>query len=1362
MVLSETPRTERSGDLPERLGVYRIESCLGRGGMGEVYLAWDELLERHVAIKRIRGDRLQGDEQRARFLREARAVARLDHPAIVRVYHVLERRDGPSLVMEYVEGRELGQLITAGEIGVARAVGIAREIAEGLGEAHRQGMIHRDLKPANVMVTETGGGAWSVKILDFGLAKFLWRRGAEPFADDDSLTQTGALLGTVYAMSPEQASQRALDHRSDLFALGSLLYLMLTGCAPFRGEGVLNTLRRVVLEEPEPLAERVPEAPPELVRLVDELLAKNPVGRPANARLVAVRLAAIADRLNVGNAAPPAGGVPDPVSAPGWVPGADDPTSTTAQRPFASPSHAENLSTVVEPWAAVPPAEPSPIVRTLVHAELAEGPTAPFPSAVRDLLGRWNAMECEASRGLTTLFEHPAEAVAFALVCHRVLADAPGTPAARIGVSLGEVVLRRGGAGDSRPLQVEGEARLLAARLAAGARQRQILLDRAAFDLARGALAPASLAAPEVRWLAHGTYGFAALDESVEIFEVGVAGVAPLAAPAERQGVRRLAAPGEEIALGWRPAVGQAVPRRPNWELVERLGEGGFGEIWLARHKAGEERVFKFCFEAERLRALKREVTLFRLLRETLGQRRDIARLLDWDFDESPYFLEAEYTDGGSLDAWAERRGGLASVPLTTRLGLVAEVAEALAAAHSVGVLHKDVKPQNILVAHDDDGRPQALLTDFGIGLLTERERLREPGFTVLGFTETGLGDDSLTGGTVRYMAPELLEGKPATIHGDVYALGVLLFQIVAGDFRRALAPGWRREIGDELLAEDIAACVDGRPENRLASAGGLAERLRSLEERRSEREAEAAAERARIRARRRRRIAAWLGAAAGVMLLVISLFAWDAYEARQAAEARRQQAEELLDFLLGDLRAELQPIGKLEILDKVGDRAMDYFAAVPEEDLSDEEVAHYAKALHQIGQVRFALGKVGEAAEAFGESLAMAKGLVARDPENAEWRFELGQSHFWLGFLRWRSGDLAAALESFEAYRRISEALVARDPGNEDWQLELAYSQSNVGQILEEQGELEEAEAALETSADVFGQLMEGRPDDHPYLVELALVEAKLGRVLQVRGDLDHALARYRHHLDLVRRAGRAVPESAEVERFVAIGHYYVAEVLQQRGELGEALEHYAADLEILEDLVRHDPENLAWRGQLVLRHGKLARARLAAGDPEQAQAHLERGDALLAGLLEADPEHRLWRLEAARQAWSWARLLAARDRYDAAIKRVEAAWQALEILEREAPSRIQELWLTQTAWLLGEVRAALGDAAAARASFEAGLAVAQRLAEEDPRPVHLDALVRLLVALERRDAAEPWIATLEAMGYRDPAYLAAVGLRP
>ena len=193
---------------------------------------------------------------------------------------------------------------------------------------------------------------------------------------------------------------------------------------------------------------------------------------------------------------------------------------------------------------------------------------------------------------------------------------------------------------------------------------------------------------------------------------------------------------------------GMTVPNRPNWQLARHLGEGGFGEVWLAQHaKTGAQRVFKFCRSEERLRGLRREIALLRLLRQALGERTDIAHVLDWELGEAPCFLEMEYTEGGDLLQWVEARGGLEDIPLETRIDLVAQVAGAVAAAHQVGILHKDVKPGNVLMAGDAEP-PRAVLSDFGIGMLTGAEAIRDAGVTVMGMTETLLSGSSSGIGT--------------------------------------------------------------------------------------------------------------------------------------------------------------------------------------------------------------------------------------------------------------------------------------------------------------------------------------------------------------------------------------------------------------------------------------------------------------------------------------------------------------------------------------------------------------------------------------------------------------------------------------
>jgi len=476
--------------------------------------------------------------------------------------------------------------------------------------------------------------------------------------------------------------------------------------------------------------------------------------------------------------------------------------------------------------------------------------------------------------GFFATFDVPSQAVLCALDFQRGLAElaASAGMTARVGIHMGEVVSlldEQTGEGEARVL---GLAVDTAARIMMLADDGQVLLTRHAFDSVRQYVLSAPDGSP-IQWLAHGPYRVQGLEEPLDVFEVGIPGVSPLSPPPDSAKARRAVRPGEEEGLGWRPAAAQPVPGRPGWMLEHKLGSGGFGEAWLAVHdRLRERRVFKFYFEPHHLRSLKRETVLFRVLKEALGDRPDIARILDWQVDTPPYFLESEYAAGGNLPEWLEARGGASAVPLETRVELVAQSAEALGAAHAVGVLHKDIKPSNILIASDIQGNPSVRLADFGIGHLLDKRVLEQRGITATGFTESFVpSEPSSPTGTYLYMAPELFAGQPATTFSDVHALGVVLYQLVLGDLRRPLAVGWERNVPDELLREDVAACVQGEPEDRLASAAELARRLRDLPRRRAERERERhiqeeaararelAASESRRRTRQRHRISAGL-----------------------------------------------------------------------------------------------------------------------------------------------------------------------------------------------------------------------------------------------------------------------------------------------------------------------------------------------------------------------------------------------------------------------------------------------------------------------------------------------------------------------
>ncbi|MFL6198982.1 MAG: protein kinase domain-containing protein [Thermoanaerobaculia bacterium] len=275
--------------MPERIGPYRLERTLGRGGMGVVYAAWDERLRRRVALKRLLPELVGDSRRRERVRREARSIARLDHPAIVQIYDLVEIAEGDWIVMQYIEGSSLAERLRLGPLPPAAVVALARDVAGALAAAHWQGLLHRDLKTENVILT-AGGGA---KVLDFGLAKLYLPESADPSAE-----LTAGIVGTYRAMSPEQANGLELDPRADLFSLGTLLYEAATAVSPFRQATPVATMTRVCTHQQPPAHEVEPAVPPALSELIDSLLEKDPDRRPASAAAFLSRLdAAVAEGL---------------------------------------------------------------------------------------------------------------------------------------------------------------------------------------------------------------------------------------------------------------------------------------------------------------------------------------------------------------------------------------------------------------------------------------------------------------------------------------------------------------------------------------------------------------------------------------------------------------------------------------------------------------------------------------------------------------------------------------------------------------------------------------------------------------------------------------------------------------------------------------------------------------------------------------------------------------------------------------------------------------------------------------------------------------------------------------------------------
>lgn len=286
-----------------RLAHYEITDELGRGGMGVVYRATDTMLGRELAIKVLPSLLRADPERRGRFLREARAAASLNHPSIATVYEVgdatLEPVASPGdeltlaepsvclyIAMELVPGEDLHDRLARGPVPLDEAIEIGLQIADGLDCAHKAGIIHRDLKPRNIRLTPEG----RVKILDFGLAKILQGDPSVSAASVGNLgdirTMDGMIVGTVPYMAPEQVEGKGVDARSDLFAFGVVLYQMITGKPPFAGPNLVQYVRNLAKQKPEPMVESCPETPPALVKIVDRLLARDSGERYASAHLV--------------------------------------------------------------------------------------------------------------------------------------------------------------------------------------------------------------------------------------------------------------------------------------------------------------------------------------------------------------------------------------------------------------------------------------------------------------------------------------------------------------------------------------------------------------------------------------------------------------------------------------------------------------------------------------------------------------------------------------------------------------------------------------------------------------------------------------------------------------------------------------------------------------------------------------------------------------------------------------------------------------------------------------------------------------------------------------------------------------------
>lgn len=843
-----------------------------------------------------------------------------------------------------------------------------------------------------------------------------------------------------------------------------------------------------------------------------------------------------------------------------------------------------------------------------------------------------------------------------------------------------------------------------------------------------------------------------------------------------------------------------------NYTLLRKLGDGGCGVVYLAEQSSPVRRkvalkIIKLGMDTLQV------IARFEAERQALAMmdHADIARVFDAGATATgrPFFV-MEFVDGVPITTFCDQH----NLTMAERLELFARVCLAMQHAHQKGIIHRDVKPSNVLVTMRD-GVPAPKVIDFGIAKATEG-RLTD--MTLV----TGL-DQFI--GTPAYMSPEQAERRDLDIdtRSDVYSLGVLLYELLAGrppyDPKSLVRAGIEeirriiREVDPPRPSTAVATLTDAdRTTVANARRAGPAQLtsvlagdldwivMRCLEKDRGRRYGTASdlAEDVRRHLRRepvqarpperwyrlqrfvaRNRLACASAAAVALAVLIgAAVSAWQAVRATRAervataqrdvatvaqadALRRQEQAENLLTFMLGDFRAELKKIGRLQLLDEVGEQAMAYFAAADPRDLTDSALTRQATALTQIGQTRLDQARYAEAEAAFRAAYERAAALAARYPDNGDMLFERAQAEFWLGFVARRRGESAAEREWMVRYRDSAVELVNVEGQTRRAQEEVVMGHHNLAVLDLERGNVAGARQGFEAELKRNAALQEQWPDDAELKYAQAAVLSWLGFLEERAGNLDEALARFTESERLY--AGMDL----EVPRWrlkVAQARVFMGDMNLYRGRREVAGEEYDRAAKLLAELVKADPDNQVWLvSELSLQVQRAAWA-LTGGDVERGREMLDDARERLTALVATEATARKFVRHLAA-AWRWEawRRLRAGERSEAAEAVAEAMrWE--EPLINEARADLAMLGeFAQSRVLAGRIATTLGNPDAARAHWKAAVEMV-RTAVADSRDWRLlDPVAQALLLLGEDAEARMFIGRLREIGYEPIDPLAA-----
>jgi serine/threonine protein kinase len=821
--------------------------------------------------------------------------------------------------------------------------------------------------------------------------------------------------------------------------------------------------------------------------------------------------------------------------------------------------------------------------------------------------------------------------------------------------------------------------------------------------------------------------------------------------------------------------AGLAGQRVGAYTLVRELGHGGMGSVWLARRMDGRyqgEVAIKFLragyFGHGDAARFEREGSILARLSHP-----HIARLLDAGVagaGTQPY-LVLEYIDGEPIDQYCRSR----ALPTAARVRLFLDVLAAVAHAHNRLILHRDLKPSNILVTNAGEVK----LLDFGIAKLLDSAGASG--------AATELTQRAGNAFTPHYAAPEQLQNGDVTTATDVYALGVLLYMLLGGphpttgaqdttiDRMRAVIEVEPKRLSEAVRRQDRKAGADGpgalaarklarelegdvdtivaralkkAPAHRYANAADFADDLRRwlAHEPIAARPDSSLYRLAKFVRRHRAGVAAGTVAVAAVAVGVGLALA----EGREAGR-QRVQAEGLIEFMLGDLRRKLQPVGRLDALDAVGEKALAYYRAQDANRLDADSLGRRARALHLIGDLAEQRGRLDEAERDFQRAADTTAELLERHPTDGQRMFDHSQSEYWVGYVQWRRGRLLEADAAMRRYYALAVRMTAAAPANIDWRIEKAFAAQNIAVVDIDLGRYADALKASENADAIVAPVTKARPE---VIVEQAHMVGWAAIAQRNLGHYEEALALERRKLALARGAPGG-ETNRDAQYVIANAHNELSSLLLEMGRLDEA------DAMVREALARHealtavDPGNLDWASEALavrMRAAEIARLR---GRPDEARALHAPDAASLATLLARPLPRRSWRLyDASRCAQLDAALAAdAPARLQALQRLQDYRVDVARFLEAGNSLSVSDVASVASALLvLGDLHAREGRTALAREAWEEGLGhFGPRSGADTPEALTLRA--RLAVRLGRIQDARALAESIGATAYRHPA---------